>query len=467
MSRVRKSLVLAGVIAVPLSLLSVVPAWASTSAGNWTDLDAAFNAVTAGNSDTIILTADITQTSGDYLHVDDNSGSGGADITLDLNGHSLTISGVADNHAGIEVAQGASLTVDDSSNGSGQLTVTGGLESAAIGGYYLHFSSRQTHTAGAITINQGVLNLTGSPYDGAALGGSLYGNAGTITINGGQVTATSQGGGAGIGGGFTGYNAAPAGSITITGGTVTATGAGGGAGIGSGTSPDISPDIVISGGTVSATGNGGAGNGGAGIGTGSHAAASSATITISGGTVTASGNDSSGGGGAGIGGGVTAQGAAPAVTISGCSASIVATGGPDTSNGGGAGIGNGGNSSETSAQPLTIDGVASSTSATTGGAGYAGDTGSGGLGSPITFSGSQSTTLVTVVATDGQSAGDAGSFTYSCADAVAPSSPSASPDLAGTGVNAAGGIAVVVGLLALGAALALAGLARRRCAANN
>ena len=64
------------------------------------------------------------------------------------------------------------------------------------------------------------------------------GDAGTITISGGSVTAIGNGGGAGIGGGNgVGYGSIYGGSggtITISGGSVTATGNGGGAGIGSG-----------------------------------------------------------------------------------------------------------------------------------------------------------------------------------------------------------------------------------------
>ena len=236
MSRLRKSVVLAGVIAVPLSLLSVAPAWASTSVGTWTDLGNAFNAVAAGSSETIILTADITSTSGGYLHVNDNSGTGGANITLDLNGHSLTINtAIPDDHAAIEVGQGATLTIDDSSNGSGHLTATGGVDSAAIGGYYISSTPAYQQTAGTITINQGVLDLTGGYGGGASIGGAYYGNAGTITINGGQVTATgSNQYAAAIGGGWTGNASYPAGSITITGGTVAAIGAEWAAGIGGG-----------------------------------------------------------------------------------------------------------------------------------------------------------------------------------------------------------------------------------------
>ena len=59
---------------------------------------------------------------------------------------------------------------------------------------------------------------------------------GTITINGGNVTATGYNGGAGIGGGYGGSG----GNITINEGNVAAFGNNGGAGIGGG-SPEQSP----------------------------------------------------------------------------------------------------------------------------------------------------------------------------------------------------------------------------------
>ena len=115
-----------------------------------------------------------------------------------------------------------------------------------------------------------------------------------LTIKGtGSLIASSNGFGAGIGGG---YDKA-CGNIEIQGGTVEATGGGFAAGIGSGRSASCGA-ITISGGTVTATG----GNSGAGIGSGAVNGAYSANcgaITISGGTVTATG----GAGGAGIGSG--------------------------------------------------------------------------------------------------------------------------------------------------------------------
>lgn len=66
----------------------------------------------------------------------------------------------------------------------------------------------------------GALNFKASIAGYAPIGGSEGCSYGTITINGGRVTAKGGRHAAGIGGG----NGASAGQATINGGTVTATG---------------------------------------------------------------------------------------------------------------------------------------------------------------------------------------------------------------------------------------------------
>ena len=112
----------------------------------------------------------------------------------------------------------------------------------------------------------------------------------TLTIKGetlgtGSLTASSNGYGAGIGGGFS----ISCGNIDIQGGVITATGVYNSPGIGAGQGASIGPStcgtITISGGTVTAIG----GTNSAGIGSG-YASSNPSTcdaITISGGTVTA------------------------------------------------------------------------------------------------------------------------------------------------------------------------------------
>ena len=123
---------------------------------------------------------------------------------------------------GINVEAGNSLTIYAQSNDTGALVAASKTEgSAGIGG-------GNGGDGGTITINGGKVTATGT--GGAGIGGGLGGDGGTINITGGTVTATSRGDGAGIGSG--GGNAG--GTINITGGTVTATSSDSGAGIGGG-----------------------------------------------------------------------------------------------------------------------------------------------------------------------------------------------------------------------------------------
>ena len=125
------------------------------------------------------------------------------DVTINSR---ITVSGtvnliLADNktlnaNAGIQVASGNSLTIYAQSTGD----------------------------------NMGALNATGSEDDYAGIGGDFGEEFGTITINGGSVTATGSLSTAGIGGGYWGGG----GTITINGGTVTATAGAYAQGIGEG-----------------------------------------------------------------------------------------------------------------------------------------------------------------------------------------------------------------------------------------
>jgi len=269
-----------------------------------------------------------------------------AALTLTLVGESTLSAG--NGYAGIEVPEGAALAI----TGTGSVSTRGGSNAAGIGGSY------SDRNCGHITINGGSVTATGST-SGAGIGGGNYGSGGIVTIDGGAVTAIGPGsyGGAGIGSGCYGNSA---GTITINGGLVTATGVGGGAGIGGGYYCDTGGTITINGGTVTATSQNG---GGAGIGGGSNGHGGTivitdgtviavnsgglgaaigggygyggSTITISGGAVTAT----AGAGAAGIGGGYKGNGGT--ITISG--GTVTATGGDGGSNyNGGSGIGGGG-----------------------------------------------------------------------------------------------------------------------------
>ncbi|WP_139317724.1 OmpL47-type beta-barrel domain-containing protein [Parabacteroides timonensis] len=249
---------------------------------------------------------------------------GDASVNLWLEGvNKLKATGDYNNHPALRCEGSASLEID----GAGELTATGCDYGAGIGG-------GQYGSGGTITINGGVVTAMGD-Y-GAGIGGGYTGfgggykggSGGTITINGGVVTATSTDKGAGIGGGRYGSG----GIITIRGGVVTATGDGG-AGIGGGYG-DSDGDgygdsgiITIDGGVVTAESKYGAGIGGGNRGAGE-------TITIEGGVVTATSKN-----GAGIGGG----GRVSATGVGGAGGTITIEGGfvTATSTDGGAGIGGG------------------------------------------------------------------------------------------------------------------------------
>ena len=256
------------------------------------------------------------------------------DVHLILaNDAKLTVNG------GISVNAGNSLTVyaqpAENDKTTGSLTVENVEEgNAGIGGDV-------QQSGDTITINGGEITATGGLF-GAGIGGGDNGSGGMIEINGGEIIATGGSYGAGIGGGDDGAG----GGITINGGDeIVATGNDGGTGIGSGAYASTENDetiINITGGSVMATGGSGASMGsGAGIGSGGDSRTGSLVkIMISGGTVVAQGGNpmstSGSPGGAGIGSGGYPAGSST-ITISG--GTVTASGGK-----GADGIGNGGES---------------------------------------------------------------------------------------------------------------------------
>ena len=212
-------------------------------------------------------------------------------------------------NAGLWVQEQAQVVIN---GGTGKLAAVGGGSgsselgntslAAGIGASRAHASNKNNpwkSNVGTITIEGGVITATGSAagtYGGAGIGGG--GNNSDITITGGNVTAnsgkTTTSGCAGIG---SAYSQGGIKTITISGGTVNATG--GSAGIGGGAYQGAGV-ILIDGGTVTAKSNGvGAGIGGGGGAWGSDAMGSNGSVTITGGTVNATGSRY----GAGIGGG--------------------------------------------------------------------------------------------------------------------------------------------------------------------
>lgn len=264
----------------------------------------------------------------------------GNSLTLDLNGHSLTITvGSLLGEAAIHVPASSSLAVTDQApSGTSTLTVVGGTQG--------------NDTAGG----------------GAGIGGNGGSASGHITIAGGRIDATGgaatsmfSGSGAGIGGGGAGQSGVGGvGNVEITGGEVDATGGltviagagGAGAGIGGGGGGGDAASVLNPGG-------GGIGQASVALAFAFDNAAGSgggATLSISGGTVSAVGGASSAGGsGAGIGGGgaggnqIINSGGAGDISITGGNISS-ATGGSSSTGFQGSGIGSGGGGALTAIQ---------------------------------------------------------------------------------------------------------------------
>ena len=143
-------------------------------------------------------------------------------------------------------------------------------------------------SCGDIVIEGGTIVATGGNA-AAGIGAGQLGTCGNITVTGGSVTAIGGNAAAGIGSGQEGTN----GTITVSGGIVNATGGPYGAGIGSGYQA-VCGDIAVSGGTVAATG----GQYAAGIGSGFGGTCGD--ITLSGGTTAAAGGQYAPGIGSGV-----------------------------------------------------------------------------------------------------------------------------------------------------------------------
>ncbi len=125
--------------------------------------------------------------------------------------------------SGITVVGDSRLTVEGAGNLVADARDYNYGYAAGIGG------GNNDDNAGTITINGGGVTAYGAKQ-GAGIGGSSYGSGGTIIINGGQVTATGGQFGAGIGGGYGGT----AGTIFLNGGQIRAIGGESSAGIGRG-----------------------------------------------------------------------------------------------------------------------------------------------------------------------------------------------------------------------------------------
>lgn len=215
-------------------------------------------------------------------------------------------------HAGVEKGNGGNLTIG-SESGSGQLVAVGGRCGAGIGSEDRLASG--DYNVGNITITGGDIFATGNG-GGAGIGGGWYCGASDITITGGNVTAVGKEddpnriGGAGIGGGYQHSIVGKGTNIKITGGRVTAVGGNFSAGIGgsigsNGENITISDAEVIAIGGTCAAGIGGGcrlGNGIVGQGT-NISISGNANVKAAGGVT-----DGEDGAGAAIGAGGSHQG---------------------------------------------------------------------------------------------------------------------------------------------------------------
>lgn len=237
-----------------------------------------------------------------------------------------TVTGTLANIVKISIADEATVTLDGVSiNGvnSGSYYKWAGINclgnatlilsgTNTVKGFHENFPGINVPESYTLTLQgDGSLNASSNGF-GAGIGGGLNVICGNIKIKGGNITATGGQNCAGIGGGNSGTTGR-CGNIEISGGTINTTGGDGSAGIGAGSNSRCGT-ITISGGNITAQG----GIYAAGIG--SSAGTSTSTsgnigvcqdITITGGTINATGGEAS----AGIGGGKVCGN----ITISGTS----------------------------------------------------------------------------------------------------------------------------------------------------
>ena len=111
--------------------------------------------------------------------------STGVDATLTLTGKNIL--STASNYPAIHVPENTTLKIA----GTGNLTATGGVYVAAIGGGV-------NEKNGKITINGGTLDLVGTLNPAVGAGGSQISNEGSVVINGGSIKVENTMGGNGF-----------------------------------------------------------------------------------------------------------------------------------------------------------------------------------------------------------------------------------------------------------------------------
>lgn len=239
-------------------------------------------------SDATEITAPGEYEGGWYILEDEQALNG--QIIFKGDAHVVLKNGATIKTQGIVLQEGVSLALYSQSaqkGTMGRLTVKNvPYQSAGIGGS----GSNKEIRCGDIVINGGELDITGGG-ESAGIGGGSKGGCGNITINGGDVKVTGSNGGAGIGGGYFGA----CGNITINNGSVDATAGDYGAGIGGGNSSLAVGTITINNGTVQARATMGA----PGIGSGYYGHKCQG-VTVNGGVINAEGGTNAPGIGASV-----------------------------------------------------------------------------------------------------------------------------------------------------------------------
>ena len=239
------------------------------------------------------LSGDITITGGNVT--DNGGGIGGSSLTVSddavvntngIDSNSVEISGGSVETDGIDadtieisggrVTSNGTITATTIKISDGNVTATGngsnpGIDGTSItisGGEVVATGDRSGIFSGAgihvgdgstLHITGGTVTATGGGGTGtgaAGIGGNYNENFGTVVIEDGEITATGNGGGAGIGGGYMVGSGTVSGNVTITGGYVKALGgstaldASAGAGIGAGENGSYAGAVTINGGLV-------------------------------------------------------------------------------------------------------------------------------------------------------------------------------------------------------------------------
>ena len=281
----------------------------------------------------VIDGVDLSTLTDNYVAQDGDTLTGTLNANVKISiaaGATVTLAGMTINGTNSNAYKWAGITCE----GNATIILMDGTENT-VKGFYNEFPGIYVPEGFTLTIQGGTSGtgalIASSNGNGAGIGGGWNISCGNINIQGGNITANGGFALAGIGGGRGGS----CGTISITGGNVKAYGGNEAAGIG-GSRAGSCGTIEISGGTVLSNG----GKYGAGIGSGyaEFGPASCGNIHISGGTITATGGEEA----AGIGGGkkttnyVTQCGT---ITITAGVISVTATKGQGAPNSIGAGSG--------------------------------------------------------------------------------------------------------------------------------